>query len=82
MVKIVAVLMSTAGISDVRAGRQAEEQHTVSQDLELYLTKQDLPGGFTLVVRSGRVLQELIVDTSLSRDDMKKALTRVLSRVR
>lgn len=48
----------------------------------MYLTKQDLPSGFTLVVRSGRILQELIVDTSLSRDDMKKALTRVLSRVR
>jgi hypothetical protein len=74
------VLLSTAGISDVRAGRQAEEKSTVAQDLELYLTKADLPGGFTLVVRSGRVLQELIVDTSLSRDDMKKAVTRVLSR--
>jgi hypothetical protein len=82
IVKIVAVLMSTAGISDVRAGRQAEEKSTVAQDLELYLTRQDLPGGFTLVVRSGRVLQELVVETSLSRDDMKKALTRVLSRVR
>ncbi len=74
------MLLSTAGISDVRAGRQAEEKSTVAQDLELYLTKADLPGGFTLVVRSGRVLQELIVDTSLSRDDMKKAVTRVLSR--
>ena len=31
IIKIVAVLMSTAGISDVRPGRQAEEQHTVSQ---------------------------------------------------
>lgn len=82
IVKIVAVLASTAGISDVRAGRQAEEKSTVSQDLELYLTRADLPGGFTLIVRSGRVLQELIVETSLARDDMKKALTRVLSRVR
>lgn len=76
IIKIVAVLMSTAGISDVRAGRQAEEKSTVSQDLELYLTKQDLAGGFTLVARSGRVLQELIIDTSLSRDDMKKAVRK------
>jgi hypothetical protein len=74
--------MSTAGISDVRPGRQADNNHTVSQDVELYLTKNDLPGGFTLVARSGRVLQELVIETSLSRDDMKKALTRVLSRVR
>lgn len=80
--KIVAVLMSTEGISDVRAGRQAEEKSTVAQDLELYLTKEDLASGFTLIVRSGRVLQELLVDTSLPRDAMKKALTRVLSRVR
>jgi hypothetical protein len=73
--------MSTAGISDVRAGRQAAERSTVAQDLEIYLTKAETPGGFTLVVRSGRVLQELVVETTLGRDDMKKALTRVLSRV-
>ncbi|KAI8475819.1 MAG: hypothetical protein J3K34DRAFT_464443 [Monoraphidium minutum] len=82
IIRIVAVLMSTSGISDVRPGRQAEEHSTVSQDLELYLTKNDLPGGFTLVARSGRLLQELIIETELPRDAMKKALTRVLSRVR
>jgi hypothetical protein len=53
-----------------------------TQDVELYLTKQSREGGFTLVARSGRMLQELLVDTGLSKDDMKKALTRVLSRVR
>lgn len=52
------------------------------QDVELYLTKQQREGGFTLVARVGRMLQELLVDTALSKDDMKKALTRVLSRVR
>lgn len=52
------------------------------QDVELYLTKESREAGFTLVARSGRVLQELLVDTSLSKDAMKKALTRVLSRVR
>lgn len=56
--------------------------HPPPQDLELYLTKDDVPGGYTLVARYGRLLQELVVTTSLGRDDMKKALTRVLSRVR
>lgn len=82
IIKIVTVLMSTAGISDVRPGRQAEEKSTVAQDLELYLTREENPGTFTLMARSSRLLQELIITTSLSRDDMKKALTRVLSRVR
>ncbi len=53
-----------------------------AQDVELYLTKQSRENGFALVARVGRFLQELLVDTSLSKDDMKKALTRVLSRVR
>lgn len=48
----------------------------------MYLTKQSREGGFTLVARIGRMLQELLVDTALTKDDMKKALTRVLSRVR
>lgn len=56
--------------------------HLPLQDVELYLTKESRETGFTLVARSGRMLQELLVDTSLSKDAMKKALTRVLSRVR
>jgi hypothetical protein len=56
--------------------------HQPLQDVELYLTKESRETGFTLVARSGRMLQELLVDTSLSKDAMKKALTRVLSRVR
>lgn len=52
------------------------------QDVELYITKTARAGGFTLVARAGRCLQELLVDTALPKDDMKKALTRVLSRVR
>lgn len=54
----------------------------LTQDVELYLTKQSREGGFTLVARVGRTLQELLVETALGKDDMKKALTRVLSRVR
>lgn len=80
--QIVQVLELTSGIERVGVGRQAEVSHTVAQDVELYLTKQSRDSGFTLVARVGRMLQELLVDTALSKDDMKKALTRVLSRVR
>lgn len=80
--QIIQVLELTTGIESVAVGRQAEVSHTVAQDVELYLTKESRDGGFTLVARVGRMLQELLVDTSLTKDDMKKALTRVLSRVR
>ena len=58
------------------------KQQKKTKDLELYLTKEEVEGGYTLVARYGRVLQELVVRTKLDRDTMKKALTRVLSRVR
>eukprot|EP00878_Enallax_costatus_P016899 GHUV01017740.1.p1 GENE.GHUV01017740.1~~GHUV01017740.1.p1 ORF type:complete len:319 (+),score=68.77 GHUV01017740.1:161-1117(+) len=80
--QIIQVLELTAGINSVKLGRQAEEPHTVAQDVELYLTKQSRDDGFALVARVGKVLQELLVDTQLRKDDMKKALTRVLSRFR
>lgn len=80
--QIIQVLEMTAGINSVTLGRQAEEAHTFAQDVELYLTKQSHENGFALVARVGKVLQELLVDTQLSKDAMKKALTRVLSRVR
>ncbi|KAF8063820.1 transposon TX1 protein [Scenedesmus sp. PABB004] len=78
--QIIQVLELTSGIEKVTVGRQAEEAHIVAQDVELYLTKQSRENGFALVARVGRMLQELLVDTTLSKDDMKKALTRVLSR--
>lgn len=53
------------------------------QDLELYLTKEEeMDGILTVVARCGRMLQRLHITTSLSKDDMKKAITRVLIRVR
>eukprot|EP00879_Flechtneria_rotunda_P022133 GHRR01023354.1.p2 GENE.GHRR01023354.1~~GHRR01023354.1.p2 ORF type:complete len:167 (+),score=48.25 GHRR01023354.1:875-1375(+) len=80
--QMVSLLQLTPGINSVAVGRQAEEPHIVAQDVELYLTKQSTDNGFTLVARMGKMLQELLVDTALSKDDMKKALTRVLSHVR
>jgi predicted RNA-binding protein with RPS1 domain len=94
---IVKELRKVPGIDDVAVGRVAQERHTVAQDLELYLRKDAgvasidggdeedwaarLPG-HDLVARTGRFLQEIRVVTGLSRDDVKKAITRVIQRVK
>jgi ribosomal protein S1 len=92
---IVKELRKVPGIDDVAVGRVAQERHTVAQDLELYLRRDagvaSLDGGdelaerapgHDLVARTGRFLQEIRVSTGLSRDDVKKAITRVISRVK
>jgi predicted RNA-binding protein with RPS1 domain len=92
---IVRELRRVPGITDVVVGRVAQERHTVAQDLELYLRKEvvgssvvsmddgDVPAaGHELVARTGRFLQEIRVVTGLSRDDVKKAITRVISRAK
>lgn len=94
---IVKELRKVPGIDDVVVGRVAQERHTVAQDLELYLRRDagvasldggddpslaDRPAGHDLVARTGRFLQEIRVVTGLSRDDVKKAITRVISRVK
>jgi len=80
--QILDIMSVTGGIEEIKVMRVAEEPNTVTQDLELYLTKQEEGGGFTLVARCGRMLQELRVTTGMSRDDMKKAITRVLRMVK
>jgi predicted RNA-binding protein with RPS1 domain len=92
---IVKELRKVPGIDDVVVGRVAQERHTVAQDLELYLRKDagvasidggdellERPAGHDLVARTGRFLQEIRVVTALSRDDVKKAITRVISRAK
>jgi hypothetical protein len=92
---IVKELRKVPGIDDVVVGRVAQERHTVAQDLELYLRKDagvasidggdellERPPGHDLVARTGRFLQEIRVVTALSRDDVKKAITRVISRAK
>jgi hypothetical protein len=51
------------------------------QDIELYLTKKEVRDGFDLVARIGNQIQELHVATTLSRDEMKAAVRRVIKRV-
>lgn len=45
------------------------------------MTRRPVPGGFNLVARAGRDVQEIRVTTGLSVDAMRAAIQRVLARL-
>lgn len=51
------------------------------QDLELWISKEVMEDGFTLVTRAGRTVQELKVTTAVPLEEMKSAIQRVLQRL-
>jgi predicted RNA-binding protein with RPS1 domain len=69
------------GVSGVTLGRRVEERRTVSQDLELWMTRDVVDDGYNLVARAGRVVQEIHVATGMEAHEMKAAVQRVLQRV-
>jgi predicted RNA-binding protein with RPS1 domain len=74
-------LSGEAGINEVTLGRRVEERRTVSQDLELWMSKEQLSDGYNLIARAGRVVQEIHVRTAIDSDAMKQTVQRVLSKV-
>lgn len=50
------------------------------KDLELWLSKEEIANGYTIVSRAGKSLQEVHVTTTMSRNDMKTLLADVLRR--
>lgn len=48
------------------------------QDLELWITKETVADGYNLAVRAGRVVQEVIVSTQMSPEEMRATVQRVL----
>ena len=57
---------------------QVEEKRAVSQDLELWISKEAVKDGYNLVVRTGRLVQEIHVTTDLPSEGMKESVQRVL----
>lgn len=57
---------------------QVEEKRAVSQDLELWISREAVEDGYNLVARAERIVQELHVTTKLSSADMKSVVQRVL----
>lgn len=78
---VVRELQQEEGITEVKVGRQATTMGVVSQDFELWLTKEAFEGHFNVVARMGSSAQELAVYCSLDRDGMKAAIDRVLTRL-
>jgi hypothetical protein len=76
--EILEALDAQPGIGSITLGRCVEEKRTVSQDLELWITKETVAGGYNLAVRAGRVVQEVIVATSMGPEEMRATVQRVL----
>ena len=74
-------LSGERGIDEVTLGRRVEERRTVSQDLELWMSKEQLSDGYNLIARAGRVVQEIHVRTGIDSNAMKQTVQRVLSKV-
>lgn len=74
-------LASVPGVSGVTIGRQAEEKRVVSQDLELWITRESVEDGFNLLARAGRTVQEIHVSTEMSRPEMKETIQQLLKRI-
>lgn len=51
------------------------------QDLEIYISKKKVEGGYALVARAGRIVQEVVVTTELDPAGLKGAMQRALKRL-
>ena len=69
---ICAALRGAEGVDAVELGRQAQEQKVVSQDLELWMTTDEVQDGYTLVARAGRLVQEVHVRSKLPREAVRR----------
>ena len=58
-----------------------EEKRAVSQDLELWIGREGVEGGYNVLARAGRLVQEILVVTSLDADAMKATIQRVLRKL-
>ena len=74
-------LAGERGVDEVTLGRRVEERRTVSQDLELWMSKEQMTDGYNLIARAGRVVQEIHVRTTMDVSAMKQTVQRVLGKV-
>ena len=60
---------------------QVEEKGVVSQDLELYISKEHVTDGFSLIARSEGRVQEIHLTTQLETAEIKQLVQMVLRRL-
>lgn len=74
--KLVERLQAEPAVDEVYIGRQAQERSVTSQELGVYLTREEVADGYNVVARLGNTVQELLVTTTMSREQMKEVLQR------
>lgn len=57
---------------------QAEEKRAVSQDLEVWMSTEEVEGGYMLIARAGRLVQEIRIQTQLQKEDIRDTIEAVL----
>ena len=75
---VTAALRAQPGVASLRLGRQVEEKRAVSQDLEVWMSREVVADGFILVARAGRFVQEVHVTTTLEAGEVRAMVARVL----
>ena len=73
-------LTDYSSIDKVAPGRRASMTGHVSQDMELWVSKEQVDEHWTVIARSGPNVQELAVYGSLDRDELKSAIDTVLQK--
>lgn len=71
-------LQAAEGVGSVMFGRQATTAGHVSQELELWLGGEQESGRFDMVARSGNTIQELAVESTLSKDMLRTLIDSVM----
>lgn len=71
-------LKSAEGVGSVSYGRQASTPGVVSQELELWLGGEQEAGRFDMVARSGSTIQEMAVESTLSKAMLRTLIDSVM----
>lgn len=65
------------GVSDVKVVRQTTVPGTVSQDIELWLSTEQVGDHWAVLARAGQEVQELEVFATLTQSEMKACFEEV-----
>ncbi|CAG9460206.1 unnamed protein product [Pedinophyceae sp. YPF-701] len=74
-------LLNEPGVTGVGLGRMAVNERVVSQDLQVWITKEVVEDGWNVVARAGVAMQEIHVKTDMQLPEMKRAVKNVLDRL-
>jgi hypothetical protein len=79
---VVEALRKYDSVERVELGRRASMPQHVSQDLELWISKQQVEDHWLVAARAGSQVQELSVYGSLDKDELKRAIDSSLNQAK